>query len=478
MFLLIQVSHGTASFVGYTTAHAAEEEGVVMPQQPGGTKAGSVAPVLTVIVLAFGVIGILSTPGTASAYKTTTPWGSPALTYGFLNGTADIEGTKEQQAVRDAMHLWSVVSNVTFTENTANPSLAQIRLKWALGEHGDSSHFDGASNCISKGLTLAHAFFPKESESGDVHFDDDEIWTTNATSPFECQPVDVMAVALHEIGHSLGLEHASSESSTMHENVGDTRRFLNIDDILGVQSLYGYSTGLFHLRAGNSSGPPFTSFRFGTVLGSRSVVGDWDGDGDQTIGFYHPPEDEFYLRNSNDPGVADIDFHWGKSEDKPIAGDWDGDGDQTVGLFRPSNATFYLNDQNENNAAEHTFGFGDPGDVPLAGDWDGDGDDSVGLYRPENKTFYLKNENKEGAADASFVYGTIPLTPVVGDWDDDGDDTVGLYDPSDGDWYLRNFNSTGAAEIFPEYGEGGDVNPIVGDWNGDGETTIGLYQNG
>jgi hypothetical protein len=329
------------------------------------------------------------------------------------------------------------------------------------------SPFDGESNCLfggeAKGTKRAHAFLPTESGTGDIHFDDDELWTTETS--FECQPIDLKSVALHEVGHSLGLNHVNDERSIMHQEYLGSRHNLDIDDILGVQSLYGYSTGLFHFRDKNTSGPPVLTFRYGTVLGSRSVIGDWDGDGDQTIGIYDPPEEEFYLRNSNTPGPSENNFDWGKSEDKPIAGDWDGDGDQTI-------------DQNENNAAEYTIPLGDPGDVPLAGDWDGDGDDTIGVYRPENKTFYLKNKLEEGWSEIIFVYGTIALTPVVGDWDNDGDDTIGLYDPSDGDWYLRNSNNAGAAEIEPEFGDGGDVNPITGDWDGDGDTTIGLYQNG
>jgi hypothetical protein len=408
-------------------------------------------------------------------FSTTSPWEKPALSYGFLNGTSDIAGTAEQQAVRDAMHLWHVVSNVSFTENTSNPSLAQIRVSWATGEHGHGQPFDGKANCFTeKGLVLAHAAYP---EDGDVHFDDDEVWTTEPA--FACeQPVDLMTVALHEVGHSLGLQHVEDPESIMYPAYLGTRRYLDVDDILGVQSLYGHSTGIYHLRDENTSGPPGITFRYGTVLGILPVIGDWDGDGDQTIGLFYPPEDEFAMLNYNGPGGADVNFHWGKSEDLPIAGDWDGDGDQTVGLFRTGTATFLLNNQNENNAAEHTFGFGNTGDVPLAGDWDGDGDDSIGVYRPSNKSFYLKNKNEEGAADTAFVYGLIPGKPIVGDWDNDGDDTIGLYDPSDGDWALRNFNSTGAAEIELVFGDAGGDNPVVGDWDGDGVTTIGLYQNG
>lgn len=40
------------------------------------------------------------------------------------------------------------------------------------GDHGDNFPFDG------KGVILAHAFFPNNGRSTDVHFDADETWTT------------------------------------------------------------------------------------------------------------------------------------------------------------------------------------------------------------------------------------------------------------------------------------------------------------
>ena len=41
------------------------------------------------------------------------------------------------------------------------------------GYHGDNFPFDG------KGAILAHAFYPEKGRGGDIHFDDEEIWTTN-----------------------------------------------------------------------------------------------------------------------------------------------------------------------------------------------------------------------------------------------------------------------------------------------------------
>ncbi len=394
-------------------------------------------------------------------------WSDPDLTYGFINGTSDIAGEAEKQAVRDGMALWSNVSAVTFTENTRTPSAADIRISWVTGEHGDGFPFDGTNRI------LAHTFFPTD---GDVHFDDAETWTTSTRSE-AAQPIDLVTVTAHEIGHSLGLDDSEDRDVLMHGTYYGTRRYLEIDDILGVQAMYGYTTSLYHLRAENSEGPPSSTFRYGIVTGGRAVVGDWNNDGVETVGGYYPPNGSFYLLNRNGPGAADYEFAYGNTEDLPIAGDWDRDGDDTIGLYRPNTSTFYLNYTNANDAPEHTFAFGTRGDVPLAGDWNGDGRASIGVYRPSNRTFYLRNSNSEGAADYTFVYGLISAMPLAGDWNGDGTDTIGLYGSGDSSWGLRNSNSTGAADLYFFYGDGGRFTPITADWDGDGDDTAALFQN-
>ena len=50
-------------------------------------------------------------------------------------------------------------------------------MSFLVKAHGDDDAFDG------RGGTLAHAFFPTRNPlGGDVHFDDDEIWTFNERS--------------------------------------------------------------------------------------------------------------------------------------------------------------------------------------------------------------------------------------------------------------------------------------------------------
>jgi len=53
-------------------------------------------------------------------------------------------------------------------------------------------------------------------------------------------------------------------------------------------------------------------------------VGDWDGDGDDTVGIYRAALGEWFLKNTNEAGFADLNFVYGLVNEKPLAGDWDG----------------------------------------------------------------------------------------------------------------------------------------------------------
>lgn len=147
----------------------------------------------------------------------------------FVNGTTDITGAQEQNAIRNALATWrAVLCGVTFTEDTGN---TDFEYGWFTGNHNDGSPFDGVGN------TLAHAFYPPPcggDHAGECHFDDAETWSlTGAGSTF-----DVETVALHEIGHLLGLDHSTVAGSVMFPSYGGVRRALTQDDIDGVRRLY------------------------------------------------------------------------------------------------------------------------------------------------------------------------------------------------------------------------------------------------
>jgi ELWxxDGT repeat protein len=238
--------------------------------------------------------------------------------------------------------------------------------------------------------------------------------------------------------------------------------------------LYAPDASLWYLRNSATSGTADTSLGYGMpAAGWQPIVGDWDGDGIDTIGLYNPTASWFHLRNGNDTGVADVSFGFGVPGGgwRPVAGDWDGDGVDTIGLYDPNAAMFYLTNSHVTGRAEVTFDLGQPGvgGLPLAGDWNHDGFDSAGVYAPTTSHFVL--QTAVGAVDFGYGPPDAGWLPFAGDWDDDGADTIGVYDPATSTFHLRNSNDTGVADASFGYGQPSTWLPVAGAWLGaDGES--------
>jgi serine protease len=175
--------------------------------------------------------------------------------------------------------------------------------------------------------------------------------------------------------------------------------------------LYRQSDGFVYLRNSNSEGIADITFFFGNP-GDVPVAGDFNGDGCDTVSIYRPSEGRFFVINQlgkdgGGLGTADSDFSFGDVGDKPFVGDFDGDGIDTVGLHRETTGLVYLRNTLTTGSADSQFIYGDPGDVILAGDWDGDGDDTVAAYRPGNGRLYVKLANSAGNADIELVAGSF-----------------------------------------------------------------------
>jgi autotransporter-associated beta strand protein len=137
---------------------------------------------------------------------------------------------------------------------------------------------------------------------------------------------------------------------------------------------YDASTSTFTLRYENSSGDADTTFAYGLAeAGWIAVVGDWDGDGTDTVGLYEATTANWYLRNENSGGVADVSFGYGApgSAWTPVTGDWTASGTDTIGLYDADTATWFLRDSNTSGPANYEFTFGTAGnDVQaLRGAW-------------------------------------------------------------------------------------------------------------
>ncbi|GAA4286908.1 hypothetical protein GCM10022262_12670 [Georgenia daeguensis] len=178
------------------------------------------------------------------------------------------------------------------------------------------------------------------------------------------------------------------------------------------------------------------------------------------------PEPEFgFFLNDAWSAKANHVFSYGRHTDRVLVGDWDGDGVDTI-MVRRGNL-YYVNNVLGGGQAEHVFAYGRADDTVLVGDWDGDGIDTLAVRR--GSVYHLKNDTSTGVADAVVVYGRIDDTVLVGDWDADRVDTLAVRRGSV--YHVKNTLSSGVADQVVMYGRAEDQ-VIVGDWDGDHEDTL------
>jgi hypothetical protein len=166
-------------------------------------------------------------------------------------------GTADYAAVIDwALDTWGAASNFTnlgeVTDGGVDAGVATL----SGGHQGDirvAAWDIGASNPNAPYTVLAHAFQPDTDSTptaamlgtigGDIHFDTTFSWVDDPLDMVGNSQFDIYTVALHEVGHALGLDHREDSNTdpnaVMNPTYGGARRSLSQDDINGIQTLYG-----------------------------------------------------------------------------------------------------------------------------------------------------------------------------------------------------------------------------------------------
>jgi hypothetical protein len=196
--------------------------------------------------------GSQSAAGFVPTYK---KWGSSTLgtpggtvTYSFMGNGKDLSRESSSigssvavsslpgfqpcfiTEIQTAFAAWQAVANIQFVQVDDNG--AAFDAAGAAGDIRIAAHvFDGPSG------TLAHAFYPPSngtSAAGDIHFDSQETWSCNNSG------INIGVVALHEIGHSLGLAHENTGTvAVMDPYYNPSLSGLQADDVNGAASIYG-----------------------------------------------------------------------------------------------------------------------------------------------------------------------------------------------------------------------------------------------
>lgn len=152
------------------------------------------------------------------------------LTYNISRYSYDLSKQQIDEEIIRAFDVWSRYVDLTFIRK--HEGYVDIEIAFERFDHGDGTPFDGP------GGVLAHAGVPEVYTPGftfPVHFDDSERWTIN-----EDWGKDLFQIAVHEIGHVLGLDHSKNRFSVMFPQYHgfNSKYRLDRDDIQVIKALY------------------------------------------------------------------------------------------------------------------------------------------------------------------------------------------------------------------------------------------------
>lgn len=212
----------------------------------------------TLLIVLAGIVPATTVSAyVATSYKWPQPGGlgSPiALTYSFENmfdggllqpNNQPLPNWLIRGSIEEAMRLWSTVVPISFFEvadnglayNMPGAQYGQIRFRHVYLNGPDPAP-------PAQPIAKAQAYFPTGGvQAGDVEFDHGDRWQEVGTLPLP----DILGATIHELGHSLGLNHTDLVDSNMYwiftryGGLGTGR--LTADDIAGMRSIYGAGSG-------------------------------------------------------------------------------------------------------------------------------------------------------------------------------------------------------------------------------------------
>jgi predicted Zn-dependent protease len=161
-------------------------------------------------------------------------WAQPVVTWTVeaIAGN-DVLSAAADATVAQAMAIWQEASGVTF-EQVADPSSADIVVDWNNLNSGSTDVLGFIRYAFDDGLLQSGVTVRLEDPAGDplVAGADGQLTYSGAGS-------ELLQLALHEVGHALGLADNSDPNSVMYYALSANNLSLDATDVREIQGLYG-----------------------------------------------------------------------------------------------------------------------------------------------------------------------------------------------------------------------------------------------
>jgi hypothetical protein len=169
-----------------------------------------------------------------------------------------------QREFARALQTWANVTNLNFHFVTDSGAASGA----SGSAQGDSRFGDIRLSAHNLSGPLAYAYYPSSWSTlgGDIMMASEKIFSVGSSR-------DVYSVLVHEVGHTIGLDH-SDAGTVMYAYITGVYAGLTADDIAGAQAIYGARRqDSFDALANNDSLATATVFSVGSS-GARSVSAD------------------------------------------------------------------------------------------------------------------------------------------------------------------------------------------------------------